>query len=108
MVWRKRNFDMGQKILTEEFSRRGLTFGEKCATFQHRKALTKTRAFGKIPREDAPVVKGTRTPAESDTTSEPQIGNGLPGAPVIASMSGSAPRGNQGGTVEYCFTVSHP
>ena len=54
------------------------------------------------------MVKGTRTPAESDTTSEPQIGNGLPGAPVIASMSGSAPRGNQGGTVEYCFTVSHP
>ena len=102
MIWRKRNFDKGREILTEEFSRRGLTFDGKCATFQHRKALTKTRAFGKIPREDVPVVKGIRTPAESDTTSEPQAGNALPGAPVIASTSGSAPRGNQGGTVEYC------
>ena len=34
-------------------------------------------------------MKGRRTPAETDTTSELQVGNGLPGAPVIASMSGS-------------------
>ena len=47
------------------------------------------------------MVKGTRTPAEDDTTSEPQVGNVLPGAPVTASMSGSGFRGNQGGTVEY-------
>ena len=56
---------------------------------------------GKIPREDAALVKGIRTPAESDTTSEPRVGNVPPGAPVIASMSGSGFRGNQGGTVEY-------
>ena len=60
---------------------------------------------GKIPREDAALVKGTRTPAESDTTSEPRVGNVPPGAPVIASMSGSGFRGNQGGTVEYCFLL---
>ena len=29
-----------------------------------------------------------RTPAPADTTSEPQVGNSLPGAPVTASMSG--------------------
>jgi len=33
-------------------------------------------------------VKWLRTPAGTDTTSEPRVGNGLPGAPVIASMSG--------------------
>ena len=31
-------------------------------------------------------------PAFYDTTSEPQVGNSLPGMPVIASMSGSASR----------------
>ena len=41
----------------------------------------------KIPREKAILVKGFRTPAFYDTTSEPQDGNGLPGTPVIASMS---------------------
>ena len=35
-----------------------------------------------------------------DTTSEPSVGNGRSGAPVNASMSGSASC-NQGGTVEY-------
>ena len=34
------------------------------------------------------------------TTSEPQGGNALPGAPVKASMSDGFGR-NQGGTVEY-------
>ena len=33
-------------------------------------------------------MKWLRTPAGTDTTSEPRVGNGLPGAPVIASMSG--------------------
>ena len=41
------------------------------------------------------------------TTSEPQVGNGLPGTPVTVSMSGGLVR-NQGGTVEYANTVSHP
>ena len=52
-------------------------------------------------------MKGIRTPALNDTTSEPQAGNSLPGAPVIASMSGGFyVNRNQGGTVEYF--VSHP
>ena len=51
-------------------------------------------------------MRGLRNPAGEDTTSEPQCGNALPGAPVIASMSGGCGR-NQGGTVEYAF-VSHP
>ncbi len=50
----------------------------------------KTRPPGKIPREKAPVVQGFRTPARMDTTSEPQAGNDLPGAPVNAPMSGGA------------------
>ena len=50
-------------------------------------------------------MQGVCTPAEDDTTSELQIGNGLPGAPVKASMSDGCGR-NQGGTVEYF--VSHP
>ena len=62
---------------------------------------------GKIPREDAALVKGTRTPAESDTTSEPRVGNVPPGAPVIASMSGSAKAG-QPGWNRGILNVSHP
>ena len=45
-------------------------------------------------------MKGCRTPALDDTTSEPQGGNTLPGTPVIALMS-DGPGRNQGGTVEY-------
>ena len=60
----------------------------------------KTRPQGKMPREEAALLKGFCTPALRPTTSEPQTGNGLPGAPVIASMSGRAIC-NQGGTVEY-------
>ena len=51
------------------------------------KAVTKTCVPGKIPREDALVVQGIRTPAGDDTTSEPQGRNALPGTPVNASMS---------------------
>ena len=72
------------------------------------KGFDEDTRFGKIPREDAALVKGIRTPAVSVTTSEPRVGNVPPGAPVTASMSGSAVQGNQGGTVEYCFFVSHP
>ena len=50
-------------------------------------------------------MQGVCNPAKDDTTSEPQIGNGLPGAPVKAPMSDGICR-NQGGTVEYF--VSHP
>ncbi len=46
------------------------------------------------------MLQGFRTPAASATTSEPQVGNGPPGAPVTASMSDGFGR-NQGGTVEY-------
>ena len=35
-------------------------------------------------------MQGIRTPAEEDTTFEPLTGNGWPGAPVKASMSGFA------------------
>ena len=48
----------------------------------------KTRADRKIPREGATLVQGIRTPADSDTTSEPQGRNALTGAPVKAPMSG--------------------
>ena len=51
------------------------------------------------------MVKGICTPAWIDTTSEPPVGNGRTGAPVIVPMSDGASR-NQGGTVEYF--VSHP
>ena len=46
------------------------------------------------------MVQGVCTPAEDDTTSEPQGRNALPGTPVNASMSDGLRR-NQGGTVEY-------
>ena len=65
------------------------------------KGFDEDTRFGKILREGAALVKGIRTPAVSVTTSEPRVGNVPPGAPVTASMSGSAVRGNQGGTVEY-------
>ena len=69
------------------------------------KAVTKTRLRSKIPREDATLVQGIRTPAAVDTTSELTVGNGCSGAPVTASMSDGFCR-NQGGTVDYF--VSHP
>ena len=47
----------------------------------------KTRGSGKIPREDAILVQGVRTPAGDDTTSEPRGRNAPPGAPVIAFES---------------------
>ena len=55
--------------------------------------------FGKILRE-GPVGARLCIPAANDTTSEPTAGNGCPGTPVNASMSGGLVR-NQGGTVEY-------
>ena len=77
--------------------------------FLLQKGFDEDTRFGKIPREDAALVKGTRTPAVSVTTSEPRVGNVPPGAPVTASMSGSAkakqPGWNRG---ILLITVSHP
>ena len=64
----------------------------------------KTCAAKKTLREE-PVGGKASGNCQSDTTSEPQIGNGLPGVPVIVPMSDGVCR-NQGGTVEYF--VSHP
>ena len=64
----------------------------------------KTRAARKTLREE-PVGGKAPGHCQSDTTSEPQGRNALPGAPVKASMSDGYGR-NQGGTVEYF--VSHP
>ena len=64
------------------------------------KGCDEDKYSGKIPREDATLVQGIRTPAAADTTSELTVGNGCPGAPVTASMSDGFCR-NQGGTVEY-------
>ena len=47
------------------------------------------------------MLQGLCNPAVSDTTSEPQGRNALPGAPVTVPMSGSPIGSNQGGTVEY-------
>jgi len=68
----------------------------------------KTCVFGKIPREDATVVQGICTPAESDTTSEPQGRNALPGAPVKASMSGFDSEATRVEPWNTEMTVSHP
>ena len=55
--------------------------------FLYKKAVMKTRVPGKIPREDAILVQGFRTPAHADTTSEQPTGNGWTGAPVTAPES---------------------
>ena len=53
------------------------------------------------------MVQGGCNPAGNDTTSELPGGNTGTDTSVKASMSGSF-QSNQGGTVEYCITVSHP
>ena len=60
---------------------------------------------GKMPREEPVCCDGSAPLPMYHTTSELQVGNSLPGAPVKASMSGRAQRCNQGGTVEY---ISYP
>ena len=71
------------------------------------KGFDEDTRFGKILREGAALVKGIRTPAVSVTTSEPRVGNVPPGAPVTASMSGSAKAG-QPGWNRGILNVSHP
>ena len=94
-------------ISTSFFPLRGLTFPKKCAKFLLRKALTKTCAPVRFPERTPFLVKGTRSPAAGDTTSELQVGNVLPGAPVTASMSGSVKAGqpgwNRGILLTYCI-----
>ena len=68
--------------------------------FLYKKAVMKTCDPGKIPREDAVLVQGSRNPAGDDTTSELRGRNAPTGAPVTVPMSDGASR-NQGGTVEY-------
>ena len=52
------------------------------------------------------MLEGRCIPVSFYTASEPQVGNGPPGAPVNASMSDGGFHRNQGGTVDYF--VSHP
>ena len=68
----------------------------------------KTRADGKIPREDALVLQGICTPAVGDTTSEPQGRNALPGTPVTASMSDGEIAVTRVEPWNTAITVSHP
>ena len=56
--------------------------------FLYKKAVMKTRGPGKIPREVAILVQGSRNPAGDDTTSEPRGRNAPTGAPVTVPMSG--------------------
>ena len=67
-------------------SARDLTQEQICAKFEWLKAVTKTRNFRRIPREDATLVQGSRNTAKADTTSEPLGRNARSGAPVKASM----------------------
>ena len=59
-------------VSTAGFPLRGLTFSKKCAKFLLRKALTKTCAPVRFSERMPLSVKGTRTPATGDTTSEPR------------------------------------
>ena len=68
--------------------------------FLYKKAVMKTCGPGKIPREDAVLVQGSRNTAGDDTTSELRGRNAPTGAPVTVPMSDGLGR-NQGGTVEY-------
>ena len=66
-----------------------------------------TRAL-KDAQRGAGLLRWLCTPALRDTTFEPTAGNGCPGTPVKASMSGSVFQGNQGGTVEYIIYNMYP
>ena len=78
-----------------------MTFRKFCGIFSVVKSCDEDTPFRKDSQRRSHLVQGFRAPAEKDTTSEPQGRNAPPGAPVKASMSGSAMQGNQGGTVEY-------
>ena len=68
-----------------------------------RKSCDEDTRLRKDSQREIRMVRGSRTPAASDTTSEPPGGNARTGAPVKASMSDGLCR-NQGGTVE-CFCI---
>lgn len=78
-----------------------LTFCIKYATFFVQKSCDEDTRLRKDSQRGRHLVQGDRNPAGDDTTSELWGRNAPPGAPVTASMSGSAMQGNQGGTVEY-------
>jgi len=52
------------------------------------------------------MVKGLCNTAKPHTTSEPTVGNGCPGTPVKASMSGSVRRATR--VEPWNAFVSHP
>ena len=82
------------------FFPRGLTFEKKCVKFLSRKATTKTRVLGQLPREGPVCCNGPAFLPETIPLPSRIGGNAMPGAPVTASMSDGVCR-NQGGTVEY-------
>ena len=85
---------------------RGLTAPRNRGIFTLVKAVTKTCVLAKY-LERSRLVQGSVI-SQNDTTSEPKVGNTLPGTPVNASMSGGLVH-NQGGTVEYIIDyVCHP
>ena len=72
---------------SRHFSRKGLTSPEKYAKFSLIKAVTKTRAAGKIPREVPIWCKGAVPLPSAIPLPSRVCGNATPGAPVKASMS---------------------
>ena len=70
-----------------------------CDIVRPLKAKTKTRVPVRILREGLIWCESSER-VGYDTTSEPSVGNGRSGAPVIVPMSDGYGR-NQGGTVEY-------
>ena len=87
------------------FSSLGIDFFPGICYHFHHKSCDEDTRLRKDSQREGHWVRGLRTPAVSDTTSEPPGGNARMGAPIIAPMSDGCSR-NQGGTVEYF--VSHP
>jgi len=79
--------ETGSLIFTGFFAGQGIDKREKMWYFFCTKCCDEDTRSGKIPREEAILVQGFRTPADADTTSELPGGNTGTGAPVIASMS---------------------
>lgn len=81
-------FDRFPRFPTPDFPARGLTTRKKCAKFAPSKRLRGRHAARRDSQREGRLVQGFWIATGIDTTSEPQSGNALPGAPVIASMSG--------------------
>ena len=65
----------------------GLTFPKKCAKFWSEKAKTKTRVWGKPPREGPVCCNGSVVLPQTIPLPSRIGGNAMPGTPVTASMS---------------------